>query len=156
MTDTDIIILQKETYIKMIENSPGTKLFNSIMVQHKDTNIIDDICHDGEFSCAFFVSSVLCLTNYLGKPIATVTSLREHLEKSGWKLVSGDSMKGDVVIWDRVIFDNSTNMHIGFALSATKAVSTSSINHQVEVHNITYGLDAHGAPKRQIIALLRI
>ncbi len=159
MTDTNIIVLQKETYLKMIENSPDTRLFNSIMVRYKDTNTIDDICHDGEFSCAFFVSSVLCLANYIEKPMATVTSVCEHLKKNGWRIISGNPIKGDVVVWDYATLSNNTkdiNMHIGFALSATEAVSTSSISRRVTVHNITYGLDAHGTPKRRIKMLLRV
>ncbi len=156
MTDKNIKVLQRETYLKMIENSPGTRLFNSVIVRYKDTDNIKDICNNGEFSCAVFVSSVLYLTHYLNNVSATVLSLQKHLKESGWKIVHNKIQPGDIIIWEPVVFANSThNKHIGFALSATKAVSTSWQTQQVEKHHITFGIDKKQNPKRKIIAQLR-
>ena len=37
MPDSNLIKLRKKTYLKMIENSVGARLFNSLFVKFKDT-----------------------------------------------------------------------------------------------------------------------
>jgi len=57
MADKNIEKLNKKIYLKMIESSINTKLFNTIFVKFKDTDKIIDVCEKGRKSCAFFVSS---------------------------------------------------------------------------------------------------
>lgn len=85
MPDQNIEKLVKQTYLKMIENSVGSSMFNSVFVRHKDTGEIEDIMRNGEYSCAFFVSSVLMIFGALDKPYATVATLHEKLvHAAGW------------------------------------------------------------------------
>lgn len=51
----------KENYFKFIENSIGGRMFNSLFVKKQEQEEIVDVLNDGEYSCAFFVSSVLFL-----------------------------------------------------------------------------------------------
>lgn len=156
MPDPNIEILQKETYFKMMENSVGTKLFNSILVRFKDSGKIKDVSNDGMFSCAFFVSGVLYLTHYIDKTNSTVKSLRLALKEKGWKSVTNKPKRGDVVFWELVTFkDGTQNEHVGLALSSTDAVSTSYKKKKVVRHHITFGTTKKGSPKRAITEVLR-
>jgi len=151
MSDPNIIKLQKETYLRMIKNSVGIKLFNSFFIKFKDTGKISDILNNGEFSCAFFVSGVLTLCKYLDSPHTTVKRLREELVKAGWKKVSKSNFQpGDIVAWEKIVFpDGTENEHIGFVLNKTQAISTNYKNKKVIKHHITFN------NKRKIIEIFR-
>lgn len=119
--------LMKETYMKAVENSVGTRMFNSAFVRTGNDGKVVDIMDDGMYSCAFFVSSVLYLFGMIDTPHATVESTRESMEQdSRWSTVDGGEIeKGDVVFWEKIQFDDgSENAHVGFAISNTEAVST--------------------------------
>ena len=139
MPDPNIKILYKETYLKAVENSVGSKVFNSLVVQFRDTNEVKDILLDGIYSCAFFVSSILYLVNAIDKPHATVKRLLETFEKGEkWKKVAiNDLEAGDVIFWENIKFDDgSENAHVGFALNKEEAVSTDYKNKVVTKHPI--------------------
>lgn len=156
MPDSNIVKLQKETYLKMIKNSIGSKLFNSIIVKFKDTGKIKDVFENGQLSCASFVSSVLFLNNYIGSPHATVESTRKDLLKSGWNKIQSNNPKlGDVVVWEKVDFGNGqANQHIGFVLNKNQAVSTNWKKRKVVGHHITFG-GVKNKPKRAIVGVYR-
>ena len=121
----------------MIENSPGTRLFNSLIVKLKDTGEVKDIFGDGNNSCAAFVSSVLFLNRLIDGPHATATRLREVLSKIGWRKVEGEVIPGDVVFWEKIKFENgSEHGHVGFALGPDGAVSTNYKDKQVIKHSM--------------------
>lgn len=127
MADLNMEILRKETYLKTIENSVGTRLFNSAFVRYKDTGEVKDIFNDGEYSCAYFVSSLLFLGEMLKKPSATVKSLREDIDADkNWQKVDLNSTQaGDIVFYEKTKFDDGTeNAHVGFVLNSNEAVST--------------------------------
>lgn len=152
MPDPNIKILYKETYLKAIENSVGSKLFNSLVVKFKDTNEIKDILYDGIYSCAFFVSSILYLVNTINKPHATVKRLLETFEKDEkWRRIPIDDLEaGDVIFWEKIKFDDgSENVHVGFALNKEEAVSTDYKNKVVARHPII------SESKRKIEAVYR-
>jgi len=151
MLDKNIIKLRKETYLRMIKNSPGTRLFNSIFIKFKNTGKILDILKNGEYSCAFFVSGILTLLKYLNSPHATVKSIREALIKKKWKRTrKGPVQPGDVLIWEEMIFpDGTKNQHIGFALNKKQAVSTNYKKRKVVKHHITFN------NKRKIVEVFR-
>ncbi len=128
MSDQNIEILKKETYLKAIDNSVGTKLFSSLFVRYKDTGEIKDVLDNGEYSCAFFVSGLLSLLQIIDKPVATVESLKKMIQSNEkWKTVSVvDIENGDVIFWNKIKFDDgSENAHAGFVLNKDEAISTS-------------------------------
>lgn len=140
MADQNIEVLKKETYIKLLENSPGTRMFNSAFVRFVDTGEKKDILNDGEFSCAFFVTSVLTQFGILEEPSATVATTKKKLLEKGWKTITDIPITGDVVFWEEKTFaDRSKNTHVGFAVSSTEAVSTSYKEKMVVRHDITFG-----------------
>ena len=137
MPDNNIEILRKESYLKAIENSVGSKIFNSLIVRFKDTGKITDVLAEGVYSCAFFVSSLLYLSKTTDKPYSTVTNLQQHLDKKrGWNKVE-DIEPGDVIFWEKITFeDGSENAHVGFALNKSEAVSTDYKNKMVARHQL--------------------
>lgn len=156
MADQNIEKLQKETYLKMIENSVGSRLFNSAFVRFKDSGETKDICNDGEYSCAFFASGVLQLVKMIDGASATVNSLSKKLQESSvWRQVD-DINPGDVIFWEEIIFsDGSKNKHVGFALNNKEAISTDYKKKEVTKHHITFGENKDGTPKRKIASIYR-
>ena len=157
MPDSNLIKLRKKTYLKMIENSVGARLFNSLFVKFKDTGKVVDIYQNGTYSCAFFVSSVLTLLKYIDSPHSTVNTVKKELVKNNWQEISGENLQpGDVVIWEEVTFEDGTkNQHIGFVLNRKEAVSTNFQTRKVERHHITFGVNKDGTPKRKITTAFR-
>ena len=88
MADPNILRLPKETLVRMIKNAPDTKLFNSLFVRYLNTGEIKDVCNDGEYSCAFFVSGLLTLAGYLPRPHGTVAGLRKKLQELSFEVIS--------------------------------------------------------------------
>ncbi|NTV22480.1 MAG: hypothetical protein HGB03_02860 [Candidatus Yonathbacteria bacterium] len=139
MSGATMEILKKETYLKAVENAVGTRMFNSLFVRFSDDREAKDILNDGMYSCAFFVSAVLYLSDMLDKPYATVASLLGSLEKdTRWRQVDiGDIKAGDVIVWEKIRFDDgSENAHTGFGVTGTEAVSTDYKQKMVARHPI--------------------
>ncbi len=141
MSDPSLEILQKETYLKAVENSIGSTQYRSLMVRYKDSGEVKDILEDGNLSCAYFVSSLLCLFGMIDRQRATVKSmLRFVTEDSAWSQVAfDDAAPGDVVFYtEREFADGSLHAHVGFVLSEHEAVSTSDTKRCVIKHSLTY------------------
>ena len=156
MADPNIEKLPKQTLLRMIENAPETKLFRSLFVRYQDSGEVKDVCNDGEYSCAFFVSSLLTLAGYLTKPHATVAGLRARLLELQFEKIENaeDAQPGDVIFWDKIVFDDgSENEHVGL-VSEKGAVSSNFKTKMIIEHEI----DRPGGPdyeKRTITLLLR-
>lgn len=140
MPDQNIQPLRKETFLKALENSVGTRLFNTMCVRFKDTGKVEDILNDGDYSCAFFVSSLLYLFGAINKPHATVANVMKYMDESDqWRRVgAADIAPGDVLFWEKVRFDDGTeNAHLGIAVTPSEAVSVDYMKHAVARHPIT-------------------
>lgn len=134
MPDENIQKLFYKNYLAMIENSIGTNMFRNLFVRFKDTGIEKDVMEDGVKSCAFFVSSILCINGLIKKPHAVVDSVVKDMEENGW--VKTDNPKqGDVLIWEEK--DGFT--HNGFWWSETEAISNSFEDKHPIKHDLTYG-----------------
>ena len=111
-----------ETYLRLIENSVGSKMFRTLIadVDGKST----DILRDGELSSAVFVSSILKLVGLAPEVRTTVTSTVVDLETAGWKR-SQTPQQGDVIVWEEKQFADESHRHIGFYVGDEMAVSNS-------------------------------
>ena len=149
--------LSFRTYLAMLENSPGTRLFNSLYVRSADGGEVRDVFNNGEFSCAGFVTSVLTLSGLLESPSATVDTAERRLRELGWEEVAPNAAeKGDIVFWAPAQYpDGSGHRHMGFALSASEAVSTDSIEKQVMRHPISRSEEREGKRLLLIERVLR-
>lgn len=140
----------------MIQNAPDTRLFNSLFVRYKDSGDIKDVCNDGEYSCAFFVSGLLTLAGYLEKPHATVAGLRAKLLELQFEKIENakDAQPGDIIFWDKIEHEDGTvTEHVGF-ISEKGAVSTDFSTRAVMEHPVEQP-GGSSKPKRAIMLILR-
>lgn len=143
-------LLVKESYLAMIQNSVGSKLFRNLYANVDGKRV--DILRDGDLSCALFVSVLLHQFKLIESPHATVAGLLRDMERSEW--ISTDMIfPGAVVIWEEAIQKSGErHAHSGFALSKMSAVSHSDVERAPVEHHITFGTNKDGSPKRKILA----
>lgn len=116
-------MLKFKNYLKMIENSVGTKQYQNLYAKKSGKEL--DLTKGGELSCAVFVTSILKLFDLVPEQKATVLSAVKMLVDNGWEKVSKkEIMPGDIIVWSR---KNSgyQHPHIGFFIGNNKAVSNS-------------------------------
>jgi hypothetical protein len=137
MTQQKPNILIKESYLAMIKNSVGTKMFNTLIAEDAQGNLID-IFQNGMYSCAAYVSAVLTFVDFIPRPRATVDSLYEDLKdnENFVEVAEKDLEPGDIIFWEETEFeDGSKNRHVGFYIGDEMAISTSYKEEQVIEHH---------------------
>ena len=131
-------LLLKKTYLGLIKNSIGTRMFRSFYA--RTDKGMEDLLNDGELSCAYFVSSILKLFDWIDKPHLTIDSTETELMKNGWKKIPIDKIKeGSIIIWEEINIGGKYNRHIGFYIGNNKAVSASYKLKRVVSHDLTFG-----------------
>lgn len=144
-------ILKFDTFLKAIENSVGTKIFQNAFILIDGDKI--DLMKNGDVSCAYFVSGILTLFGYLEKPLGTVKSTRAVLKNKGWKTVD-ELVPGCIIVWEERKGDTGEDhKHIGFYYKDNLAISNSSQMGHPVIHDIYYS-DQNGHPTRKIIEIL--
>lgn len=138
-----------ETYLKTIENSPGSKIFQDFLaeVNGKKTNITKN----GGKSCAFFVSGIFKMFDLIKNGHVTVKGTLADMKSSGWKKIKYPK-KGCILHWEPKEINGKINEHIGFYIGNKKAVSNGTKNKVITEHHWTYGKN-NGKPNRKIIAM---
>lgn len=132
-------ITKQKTYLQMIKNSAGTKLFKSYFMGDKNGKRVVDIYENGQKSCAAFVSSILYLNGLIDAPHATVQKTSEKMIQFGWKKIDNKNIKpGDVIIWEKMKINHGENKHNGFVLNKNQAISNDYYKRQIIKHHITY------------------
>ena len=147
-TKRQIKILLRESYLRFIENSVGSKSWRNFyaLIGGKKK----DVLKNGELSCAFFVSSVLAIFGLIENRHMTVKSTIKDMEENGWYEILKPK-RGAVLLWEAIKFPSgSINKHVGFYLNGNKAVSNRWEKKSPMVHHFTYGVKKDGSPKRKI------
>ena len=136
-------ILLFDSYLKMIKNSVGTKMFRNLYLEKKD------ITKNGRLSCAFFVSNILKIWGLISEGHANVSSTIKDMLKNNWKKISKNKIKpGDVIIWEKVKdINGKLHFHNGFYIGNKKAVSNDSKKGLPIIHSWDYN------GKRKIIVV---
>lgn len=119
----------------MIENSVGTKMFNSLYAEVDGEK--KDILEDGNLSCACFVSSVMYLFEMIDMQRARTESLKKFLDESPnfVKVDCSDAEPGDIAIYGEVEYPNGRLFpHSGFVKDANTVVSTNYKKKAVDKH----------------------
>ena len=151
MKKQKVIPIIFDTYIAVIKNSVGSKMFRNsyAKVDGKKT----DIMKNGDLSCAWFVSSLLYLFKLIKDAHATVNGTIKDLQQSGWKKIKKPKI-GNVIVWEKIDFGNKDfHKHIGFYIGNNKAISTSnSKKGQPIIHHWTYGIKRN-KPVRKVKAI---
>lgn len=130
-----------DSYIKMIKNAVGTKMFHNLYLETNNKKF--DATQDGNLSCAFFVSNVLLIWGLISEGHANVSSTTKDMLKNSWKKILKNKAKpGDVIVWDK----RKGHFHNGFYIGNKKAISTDDKKRTPIIHNWDY---------RKIIAVYR-
>ena len=127
MPNSNLARIVPKNYQSFIEALPGSNMWRHLYVSGQDGKEID-VTEDGNKSCAYMVSSVLCIFQLIDKPHATVKTTLEHMIESGWQKIK-NPVKGAVVHWDE---------HLGFYLADDFVVSNSSSLRSIKRHSLVY------------------
>lgn len=139
-----------DTYISVIKNSVGTKMFRNFFVVENGKK--KDAMKNGVLSCAYFVSFILCALGFIKRIHGTVDSAVKDLKESGWAEIKAPKV-GSVLVWEEKDFgDGDTHKHIGFYIGDNKAISNSFKFKTPIKHHYTFGT-VKGKPKRKIEAI---
>ncbi len=131
-----IIPLTLPTLLNVVENSVGSKMFQSaFFLVGKDKK---DILDKGDLSCAFFVSGVLAMFDLVDKVHATVSGTVKALETAGWQPTK-KLVPGVVVVWGPEQGGGFTHDHIGFYVGPDIAISNIWQKKVPGRHHVTFG-----------------
>jgi len=136
MSKTKVTSILKASYIAMVENSVGTRIFQNFYAYIGKRK--QDIVKGGQFSCAFYVSSVLYNFSLLKQPHLTVKNTVQDMLRSGWYQMNKPK-KGAVIVWEkRLSPSGDIHEHIGFYISSKQAISNSSKKRVPVRHHLTF------------------
>jgi hypothetical protein len=135
-----------ETYLAMIKNSLGSKMFQNFYVENNQHKKID-VMRKGEVSCAFYVSAILSLFGLIKSMHGRVDITVLDLKKSGWHKIKKPKI-GSVIVWKKFDYgDGDPREHIGFFMGHHQAISNSYKKRYPVKHDLTY----HGQRKIKAI-----
>ena len=129
-------LLIYDTYLAVIKNSVGSKLFRNLYLVKNDKII--DALNNGQFSCAVFVSWILRIFYLITEGHATVDGLMKDLKKSGWYKIEKPKI-GSILVWEEIFLNGTLNKHIGFYIGNKKAISNSRDKKTPVKHHWTFG-----------------
>lgn len=139
-----IELLKYESYLKMIRNSVGTKMFKSLYLSINGKKI--DATHGGILSCAYFVSNILLIWGLIREGHANVENTTKDMLKNGWEKIPKNKTKlGDVIVWEK----KKGHYHCGFYIGNKEAISNSEFKKVPSVHSWDYN------GKRKIITVYK-
>lgn len=122
----------KKSYLAMIKNSIGSKMFRNRYFFIRDKS--KDILENGFLSCAFYVSSVLYLNGLISAIHCTVDGTVKDMRKSGWQKIKKPAT-GSVLVWEK---GKDGHKHIGFYIGKNLAVSNNSTKKTPTKHKLHY------------------
>ena len=143
--------LALETLLTMLENSVGTKMFQTIWAEVDGEK--KDITEQGNLSCAFYVSGVLAMFGLIDRIHSTVSGTVLEMEKYGWQKTKV-LKPGVVMVWNPGENSQFTNQHIGFYLGQEQAISNSWQKGVIAKHHYTFG-KVGSKEYRPIVAMYR-
>jgi len=141
-----IILDIYHSYLKMIENSIGARLFQNLYINDGTRS---DAVRGGRLSCAFFVSSILNNFGLLKEPHARVESTLKDMQKFGWFEIK-KLRKGAVLLWEAQKGQFGIHKHLGFYLAKNMAISNSSKKRVPVRHHWTFGKKSNKSYRRII------
>lgn len=123
----------KKNLLHLVKSSVGTELFSRLYVTNDEGEELE-VTEGGQLSCALFVSSLLSLVGWVGRPHATVKSTVRDMKESGnWQEIDVP-LPGDVVEWG---VGEAGHSHIGFVVGDDLAISNNETKRCPIEHNFT-------------------
>ena len=165
-----IILDKRDSYLKMIENSVGSKLFQDFYIypvkspisrgispkaklfnKMSQKRIKKDALENGKLSCAYFVSFILHNFDLIKNSHLTVLGTIRDMRESDWFKIN-HPRKGAVLVWDREVSTKEPHRHIGFYIGRKQAISNNSKKHVPIRHFWTFG-QKNSKIYRKVIAI---
>ena len=136
-----MIFDRRSTYLSMIENSVGTKMFQSCFFKkvNTDWSVSSDVCDEGRLSCAFHVSGILKMMDLVRVMCVTVGGLERELNNTGWRECIVYPLEiGDVIFWEAMKnSDGKEHRHCGFY------VKINDMGTEIYVSNLDKGINGN-------------
>ena len=121
-----------ENYLTIAKMSAESPIFRKLYCKKNGRRV--DILHDGDLSCAFFVSVILKCFDLISKIHTTVVGAERELELNGWRKIKKPK-PGAVIIWAPKKFeDGEVHRHIGIFLGAGEAISNNNRTRSPQIH----------------------
>ena len=137
-------LLIRESYLKLIKNSVGSKVWRNLYAQVGEEKK-KDILGNGKLACSFFVSSVLLIFGLIKESHATVKGTLKDMADSGWQEIK-ELKIGSVLLWE----EKRGHRHLGFLVAQNQAISNSSKRRSPQLHHFTFGKNKQNQPVRKI------
>jgi len=135
--------MKKENFLLSVRNSIGAQLFRSYLDKEGK-----DVLNNGDLSCAYFISSILCLHNLIDRPHFTVGGTLFAMENAGWEKINHLKI-GCIVVWGSVHQNGADHKHLGVYVGDSQAISNRSSLGMPGEHPLHYsGLDKAGIKKK--------
>ena len=149
MNEAQIKPLIVDTYLAMINNAVGSRMFQSGYAEIN--GVKTDVLKAGELSCAMFVSSILSIFNLIDEPHTTVKSTVAKMGAAGWQKTE-ELEPGYVLVWEAIDSGSGDlHTHIGFYTGNDEAMSNDFKTKMITRHHYRYEGDDKG--ERKIIAI---
>lgn len=139
-----------QSYLAMIKNSMGTKMFRNLYINTPSGK--KDVLNNGQFSCSVFVSYVLYGWGLITDTHAKIDPAIRDMLGFGWYVIK-EPREGCIIEWDYKLMNGSHNKHLGFYLGKEKAISNRQEKGFPIIHHWTFGIDKNKKPKRKILNL---
>lgn len=137
--------LLKKNFLTVIKNSAGTNMFRNFFYKGRD------VLKNGDLSCAFYVSSILVILDFIDRVYFRVVDITDNLGKNGWYEINS-LRKGAIVVWNPIVQNGGTHLHIGFYMGKGIAISNRSSIGVPGEHPVIYsGLDQNSTTKQVTI-----
>lgn len=121
MPDSNLLKLRRKTMIATARAAVGSTMFQHMYVRDKQTREEHDTMQGGELSCAFFVSSILCMFGLLDDSAhSTIATTLAKMKERGWYEID-EPIAGAVVHWPA----NDVSDHLGIYVGDNRYVSNS-------------------------------
>jgi hypothetical protein len=128
----------KDSYLAFIKNSAGAKSWRSLYASVGGRK--EDILKGGEFSCAYFASSILLIFGLTKNVHATISGTIKDMKASGWREIEKPK-PGAVLLWEKQKQGKGEpHFHLGFAINKNQAISNRWEHKCPIIHHITYGI----------------
>jgi len=129
-------LLLKKSYIKMVENGVGSKMFRNFY--SRVDGVVVDVLRNGDLSCAYHVSSILRTFGWVSETHSEVVATIEDMLNNDWRTIS-DPRIGAIIVWgDKLGESGETHKHIGFYIGNGIAVSNHDEERSPTKHHWTY------------------
>jgi len=141
--------MKKENFLLSIRNSIGSQLFRSYLDKEGR-----DVLHNGDLSCAYFISSILCLHGLIDRAHFTVPGTLYAMENAGWVKINHLKI-GCIVVWGSVHQNGADHKHLGVYIGDGQAISNRSSLGMPGEHPLHYsGLDKDGVKKKAPVLVM--